>query len=459
MLSKELKLNSQNLILTTVLNFIFVSFIFLWDIKFEYFQLRILIIALLFPCLVKILYEKNFSNLKIFLYFFLIIIFHSLLNIQFENSQFTLYNLYGIIFITAIFTISFYYFDQFNKNIENIINIFLIIFFLSVLISFLNYSESDDNLFCGGIKIFEISTFLNKYFNTDIELLGDRIEEVKFSFDEFIFNENSHLGMIAPGIIIYLIYINSKKKNFFLNKFIVIVFIFLCLVKSSTTLLLGTSLSLLIITLFNFKVIPINTLKIFFIIFVLFLGILTFDKECRHRFVPTYGLVDNNKEIKNNLNFEIAGEINKRLALNISHFVKVNVGNLTSAIHFHAFMIAKKSILEKPFGWGINRYDVAFKYFNEKNPSKIEKLNRYNNKDGTNNFVKIVVEFGIFSLLFYFFIILFLINKKIPIDLKFFYLPLIITQSLRGAGYFNGGFSLIVFLMLFTYLRFNKKKL
>lgn len=459
MLSKELKLNSQNLILTTVLNFIFVSFIFLWDIKFEYFQLRILIIVLLFPCLVKILYEKNFSNLKIFLYFFLIIIFHSLLNIQFENSQFTLYNLYGIIFITAIFTISFYYFDQFNKNIENIISIFLIIFFLSVLMSFLNYSESDDNLFCGGIKIFEISTFLNKYFNTDIELLGDRIEEVKFSFDEFIFNENSHLGMIAPGIIIYLININSKKKKFFLNKFIVIVFIFLCLIKSSTTLLLGTSLSLLIITLFNFKVIPINTLKIFFIIFVLFLGILTFDKECRHRFVPTYGLVDNNKEIKNNLNFEIAGEINKRLALKISHFVKVNVGNLTSAIHFHAFMIAKKSILEKPFGWGINRYDVAFKYFNEKNPSKIEKLNRYNNKDGTNNFVKIIVEFGIFSLLFYFFIILFLINKKIPIDLKFFYLPLIITQSLRGAGYFNGGFSLIVFLMLFTYLRFNKKKL
>ena len=137
--------------------------------------------------------------------------------------------------------------------------------------------------------------------------------------------------------------------------------------------------------------------------------------------------------------------------------MKVNVGNMTSVIHFHAFMIAKKSIIEKPFGWGINRYDEAFEYFNEKYPSKIDGLKRYNNKDGTNNFVKILVEFGIFSILFYFFIILFLINKKIPIDLKFFYLPFIITQSLRGAGYFNGGFSLIVFLMLFTYLRLNKK--
>ena len=138
--------------------------------------------------------------------------------------------------------------------------------------------------------------------------------------------------------------------------------------------------------------------------------------------------------------------------------MKVKAGNITSAIHFHAFMIAKKSIIEKPFGWGVNRYDVAFRYFNEKSPSKIEKLNSYNNKDGTNNFVKIIVEFGIFSILFYFFIILFLINKQIPIDLKFFYIPFIITQSLRGAGYFNGGFSLIVFLMLFTYVRLIKKK-
>ena len=185
------------------------------------------------------------------------------------------------------------------------------------------------------------------------------------------------------------------------------------------------------------------------------MGILTFDNECRSRFVPTYGFAD--KENTNNLMFEVVGEINENLALKISQFAKVNIGNMTSAIHFHAFMIAKKSIIEKPFGWGVNRYDEAFEYFNEKYPSKIERLKRYNNKDGTNNFVKIVVEFGIFSILFYLFITMFLINKKIPIDLKFFYIPFIITQSLRGAGYFNGGFSLIVFLMLFTYLRLNKK--
>ena len=119
-------------------------------------------------------------------------------------------------------------------------------------------------------------------------------------------------------------------------------------------------------------------------------------------------------------------------------------------------MIAKKSIIEKPFGWGINRYDQAFSHYNKIQPAKIERLNFYNNKDGTNNLVKIVVELGIFSIIFFLFCFLFLINNKIY-DRQIFYLPFIITQSIRGAGYFNGGFLLIVFIMLFTYISVYKK--
>tara|TARA_B100001093_G_scaffold519987_2_gene611906 strand:+ start:15488 stop:16858 length:1371 start_codon:yes stop_codon:yes gene_type:complete len=454
MFSKDLKLNNRNLILTNIFNFVFVSFIFLSGIKYDYFQIRILIFALLFPCVVNIIYEKNFSNIKIFLFFFLILVIHSVLNIYFENSELTLHSFYGIISLTAIFIISFYYFDKFNDNIKNIINVFLIIFFISICISFFNYQESGDNLFCGGIKVFEILTFIDRYLPLDVDLKAERIEEVRFAFNEIIFNENSHLGMVAPSIIIYLIYFNSQKKTSLLSKMITFIFICVCLIKSSTTLLLGTSISLFLISFFNYKIISANTLKLFALIFILFIGIFTFDNECRSRLVPTYGLdVPDNTNISN---VEVVGDINKNLALMIKKFMKTG-GSLSSGVHFHAISIAKKSIIEKPFGWGINRYDAAFKYFNGKNPSKIERLNRYNNKDGTNNFVKIVVEFGIFSILFYFFILLFLINKKIPIDLKFFYLPFIITQSLRGAGYFNGGFSLIIFLMLFTYINVYKK--
>ena len=126
---------------------------------------------------------------------------------------------------------------------------------------------------------------------------------------------------------------------------------------------------------------------------------------------------------------ETVGEINSNFASKIKKLLGVN-GNLSSGVYFHALMIAKKSIIEKPLGWGINRYDKAFEYFNNKNSSKIERLNNYNNKDGTNNFVKLLVETGIFVLLFYLFCFLFLLTK-IPIEYKLFYLPFVVTQSLR----------------------------
>ena len=96
MLNKKFELNNRNLILANVFNFLFVSFIFLSDIKYNYFQTRILILVLLFPCIIKILNEKNFSNIKFFLSFFILLIIHSVLNIYFENSELTLYNLIQI---------------------------------------------------------------------------------------------------------------------------------------------------------------------------------------------------------------------------------------------------------------------------------------------------------------------------------------------------------------------------
>jgi len=154
----------------------------------------------------------------------------------------------------------------------------------------------------------------------------------------------------------------------------------------------------------------------------------------------------------------IIGEVDKNVASKLENIMGIE-GNLSAGVYFRALMIAKKSIIEKPFGWGLNRYDKAFEYFNKVNPSKVKSLNSYNNKDGTNNFVKMIVELGVFAIIVYLFIFLFLISKKIPIEYKLFYLPFVITQSLRGAGYFNGGFSLIVFFMLFTYLKLNNKKL
>ena len=197
------------------INFLFASFIFLFSLKYDFFQIRFLILVLLIPCGINIIKDcinKNFKNLVLLSSFFIMIATHSFINIYYENTGFTSYNLFGIFFITFVFVISLFYYENFNKNIFKIIKLFLIIFFISVLLSLINF-KNDAPFFCGGIP--DIFGFLKSYETylpdgtlKDLAILGsDRIGDMKFSFKEYLFPENSHLGMIAPSIIIYLIYI------------------------------------------------------------------------------------------------------------------------------------------------------------------------------------------------------------------------------------------------------------
>ena len=74
------------------------------------------------------------------------------------------------------------------------------------------------------------------------------------------------------------------------------------------------------------------------------------------------------------------------------------------------------------------------------------------------NFNKIVVEFGYLSIFLFIFIFVYLADKRINLEEKLFFLPIIITQMIRGAGYFNAGFVLILIIMFFTYLNKVKTK-
>ena len=447
------------------INFLFISFIFLSGLKYEFFQFRFLILILLLPCGLSIIEEclnKDFKNTKVFFYFSLILITHSFLNIYFENNNITKYNLSGIIFTISIFIISLYFHENFNKNILNILKFFFLLFFGSVILSLLNF-KNDAPFFCGGIPdIFATLKSFEQYLPKQIlESLNNfdlnRINEIKFSFKEYLFPENSHLGMIAPSIIIYLLHISFTENVSKLFKFIIYLFILVCLIKSSTTLLVGTTLSLIILIFFNFKIISTKTLFAYGFIIISFSLILISSEECRKRFVPIYQTQITDSISKNQKEIQTIGEISPKMAFKLKNILGTG-GSLSSGVYFHALMIAKKSIIEKPFGWGVNRYDKAFEFINTKKPPKIDVLKTYNNKDGTNNFVKLIVEFGIFGLMIYLFFFLFLVSKKIPLEYKLFYMPFVVTQSLRGAGYFNSGFSLIIFFMLFTYLKLNKKR-
>lgn len=449
-------LNSLNIskIKLFLITFLVVSFIFLFDLKSEYFQFRFLILILLIPCTIKLLKdvrEKNFKFLKIFFILFVILFFHIGLNIYYEKNQLTNYSLFGSIFLISIFTISYYYFNFINRNIGLINKLFIIIFLLSCVISIFFY-QPDTPYFCGGIPNFFYSDVL-------LEKYGDRVGDVRLSFKEFIFLENSHLGMIAPSVIIYSIYKVASKEISVTKIFLLSTFIVICFIKSSTTLYVGTISSLILIILFNYKSLNQKTLISFLILIMLFFITIISNKECRQRFVPMdYNLINDTLTSIENQKMSEDNKINKDLSNKIKTILNTD-GNLSSGIYFQALIIAKESIVEKPFGWGLNRYDQAFNYYQKLNHKKVDSLISFNSKDGTNNLVKIAVEFGIFGVLFYSLILLFLINNNISLELKLFYLPFIITQSLRGAGYFNGGFALIVFLMLFTYIRVYKKNI
>ena len=146
---------SENIIQHQI-NLIFISFIYLSGLKYDFFQFRFLILILLIPCLLNIIKDctnKNFKNVIIFFFFLLILISHSFLNIYFEITNITKYNLLGIFLLTFIFVISFYFYENFNKNILKISKLFLLLFFSSILLSFLNF-KNDAPFFVEAYRIF-----------------------------------------------------------------------------------------------------------------------------------------------------------------------------------------------------------------------------------------------------------------------------------------------------------------
>ena len=133
-------------------------------------------------------------------------------------------------------------------------------------------------------------------------------------------------------------------------------------------------------------------------------------------------------------------------------------GSLSSEVFFHALKVAYESLLIKPFGWGFQGYEFAFKNYNETHNVYKKSLERYNSKDASNNTFKIITEFGIFSLIIFLSLLYISLNKKISLENKIFLLPFLITQFIRGAGYFNGGFILIFFLLIMLQFKNNDNR-
>jgi hypothetical protein len=434
--------------------FSIVSFIFLWGysslIKLNY-------VILLYSTILLFInfFKKNLKILNINIFFVFFLLTHFFIT-SFIIKEFNHESLFAI---GAIFLIS--YFVDFYKyyilnNLSLIINFFLIIFFINIIY---------DIFFIGIYQDFHLKKDLVLFPEKGYLEFKDACFNCKYSyfraeekFNYLIFKEISHFGMVAPAIILTKVLCNNNQNltfNFFL--------LFFCIF---TILFYSTSIifSLLICSLFfiflireKFKFSKLIVL-IFIIIFCTFT--LLFNTSCNRKISDTLSLFKNNTNkfmFKSNTIDKVVVTVPKNLYNDKSsefyEYKKKYFSNLSSTVFFSSFLVAFEVLKTSLLGYGFNNYEIAHKHYFENSLFELEdmgvdRFKNYNKKDGSNNFAKIVAEFGIISILLIFLLFKFVKNPHISLENKIFYITLILSQLVRGAGYFNGGFVFAILIMI-----------
>lgn len=388
--------------------------------------------------------KKNLNLIVIFLSFFIILFFHKLFFAINFNLEIEIRSILKIFFLFLMIFSTFYNFEILKKNFEKIIilSFFLVsIIFLIELI--INYNSG----------IFTLNyAYLNNCYDDF------------FRKNSIFFMEGSHYGMVVPGLIVsYLIIIFERKKNYlyyfplaflilstFMNAMtltFVLSFIFglgLCVIFYNNFKFKIISVVLIIITLITFINMPKCTIKAIVITNDYLSKMNIKNKYINKYLVKTYNIKNNSLTIdKNNT------EINNTNQLGVS---------LSLAVYINSFKILTEGIKSNMLGYGLESYEYVFKSHIKKTSKNLtnEKyinsiVQKLNVEDASNNFVKLSLELGIFSIFIYFLIIYFLFNKKIEFKIKVFLLTLIFTQLfVRGAGYFNGGFIICLSMIIFS---------
>jgi hypothetical protein len=302
--------------------------------------------------------------------------------------------------------------------------------------NFINYK---DPFFCG-------------FFKTDSK------------FFKIIFQENSHFGMIAPSIIFYLLTTTNKLYE----NILFFIFIIICYLYSSTTLIFSLLLIFIIYLIFYYKKkLVLNNKYHFFLILILIILSLT-KYSCNRKlfeftrldFLNKQNYITHINQIENYISVylsekKLTDSEKKELLINR---IRPSDVTITTQVFINGIQVAVDTFLNKRvFGYGINNYQTGFEKSinNRKGFYYINDVKFINKNDGSSTALKAMVEFGIFALIIPIYLLYFLINKKIHINIKLFLFCIILSQSLRGAGYFNGGF-LISMILIIHLTHFNK---
>jgi len=388
---------------------VFTIYFFLWSQSLSTFDERLLLILLIPIYLIK---KNGPLNKLLSIYFLVIILFislHLLLNnFLFEYSLSN--NFQAVIGTLLIALIVILYRSFLLNNLHKIIYFFLGILFLFFTI--------------------ENIIFDNFYNYSNFDCYDGWFSNVKLK----IFSENSHFGMMAPAVISYLIFMEIKNNKIKYLNILLITFLFLFI---STTMLVGTVICLFFILILKFKFIN-NFQKILSILVFLTSLVLIISKpQCNMRLSETIeGLYINFKSRYLN-------------DPNIKEVWKIDLENgslnQSSEVVLNSYDVSVKSIKYYPLGTGINNYNFSYNKFSSDLSFATWDVNK---EDGSNNFSKIITEFGIFGFVLFLYIFLNFFKHNKNLNINFFFYSIVLTQLLRGSGYFNGGFLLSIFIIL-----------
>ena len=392
-----------------VVSLLICSGIFFWDIEYNYFKLETLIIILILNSFINYNFLEDLKKVKIFYILFLQTLLLDLINQ--EQLFFEIY--IKLIYVLILELIIIRNLSFISKNLHKIIFVFFIIF-LSYTFLFL-YVPSQNCLGC-------------------------------FSIYRKFYTENSHLGMIAPSIIIFgFFYLVNKKKLIF--GFLYLLFIFVVLNNFSATLFVGLIMSIFFISFVFFKNYKTQILLGYFVLFFLTMSLILMSdfKDSLQKKILNFKIEDHQQIQKK---FKEHEPDNNFLNQNKYNLSKYNLG-LSLEVYLKSVITSYEIFKNNFFGVGFDKY--RFNTKNEIFNFKHNLTKKLNNQDSSQNFSKGISEFGILFIYIFYLIFIFTKSKIVPAQIKNFFIPILIIQIfIRGAGYFNGGF-LFSFLFIFHY--------
>ena len=419
--------------------------ILFWDTKDYFSNLRFLIITIpfIYFCFKKDLFCEIKENYKtIYLPIFLIL-GHYFFFTLYTNFTFNYSSILKLLVISLISTSVFLSLKSFKQNFSFFINFSVIILFFflifDILVNLLN------NNFQNALSI---NRFTNCYHGYFTQMSS-------------IFREESHFAInIIPLLLtsLFLYFEGKNKSNFVLIINLLIIFFSIFFSLSLTSIFS----MFLVLTLSIFLAKKIKTRIIFFFLIILLPTTFIFYPKCADKLINVSSSVLKNLGITlvDRIIVKIQNQNQQRMTNDPRVIGKVDniMPGLSSGVYINSIKIAKNNALKYPLGVGFDNYIFSFYNFVEKTSKEIvngeeiiKNLKILNHNDGSNNFAKFSVEFGILSIFFYIILVRFFLNKQIEPSMKIFITSTLITQIfLRGAGYFNGGF-LILYLFAFYF--------